>query len=145
LALRGARRARGRAARFACTLAISLLPVCGPAAGQNALPLDRIRLQPGFAIETVARVPSARAMTWGAEGTLFAGTSGGGVYTVTLPRAGSADAARVHAVAPGLRDPSGVAFRSGALYVSAVSRIVRFDDIERRLDSPPQPVVVTDA
>jgi hypothetical protein len=43
-----------------------------------------------------------------------------------------------------LRQPVGVAFRDGALYVSAVNRIVRFDDIERRLDAPPEPVVVTD-
>ena len=144
---RRVKRPPGLAARLARALAVStsLLSVCGPVSGQAALPLDRIRLPPGFAIETVARVPSARAMTWGAEGTLFVGTSGGGVYAVTLPRAGSADAARVRAVATGLRDPSGVAFRNGALYVSAVSRIVRFDDIERRLDTPPQPVVVTDA
>jgi len=39
----------------------------------------------------------------------------------------------------------GVAYRDGALYVSAVNRILRFDDIERKLDSPPPPVVVTDA
>ena len=44
-----------------------------------------------------------------------------------------------------LREPAGVAFRNGALYVSAISRILRFDDIERRLDSPPDPVVVSDA
>ena len=50
----------------------------------------------------------------------------------------------MRAIASGLRDPSGVAFRDGALYVSAVSRILRFDDIERRLDDPPAPVVVTD-
>ena len=48
-------------------------------------------------------------------------------------------------IASDLREPAGVAFRDGALYVSAVSRILRFDDIERRLDNPPQPVVVTDA
>jgi hypothetical protein len=29
------------------------------------------------------------------------------------------------------------------LYVSALIRILRFDDIERRLDNPPQPVVVS--
>jgi len=48
-------------------------------------------------------------------------------------------------VASDLREPAGVAFRNGALYVSAVSRILRYDDIERRLDRPPQPVVVSDA
>ena len=47
-------------------------------------------------------------------------------------------------IASGLREPAGVAFRDGALYVSAISRILRFDDIERRLADPPQPVVVSD-
>jgi hypothetical protein len=37
----------------------------------------------------------------------------------------------VRTIASGLRDASGVAFRDGALYVSAVSRIVRLDNIEQ--------------
>ncbi len=112
---------------------------------QAALPLERIKLPPGFAIELVAAVPNARAMALGQEGTLFVGSSAGSVYAVTLPRAGASEGARVRTIATGLRDPAGVAFRQGALYVSAVSRIVRFDDIERRLDDPPAPVLVTDA
>jgi glucose/arabinose dehydrogenase len=35
-----------------------------------------------------------------------------------------------------------VAFRDGSLYVAEVSRILRYDGIEKRLDSPPRPVVV---
>ncbi len=42
-------------------------------------------------------------------------------------------------IASGLREPAGVAFRDRALYVSAISRILRFDDIERRLADPPAP------
>lgn len=115
------------------------------ASAQPALPLDRIRLPPGFAIELVARAPTVRALTWGAQGTLFAGSTNGNVYAITLPVPGAAGTARVRTIATGLRDPGGVAFRSGSLYVSAVSRILRYDDIERRLDAPPAPVVVTDA
>ena len=37
-----------------------------------------------------------------------------------------------------------MAFRDGALYVAEISRILRYDDIERRLKSPPKPVVVND-
>jgi hypothetical protein len=114
------------------------------ATAQADLPLDRIRLPPGFAIDVVARVDAARAMTWGDKGTLFVGTHRGRVFAVTLPAPGTTGPARVRTIASGLRDPSGVAFRDGALYVSAVSRILRFDDIERRLDDPPAPVVVTD-
>ena len=112
------------------------------AVAAQTLPLDRITLPQGFAIELVARVPGARQMTFGSGGTLFAGSVDGRVFAVTSPAAGGA--AVVHTVASGLRAPVGVAFRDGALYVSAVSRIVRLDDIERRLDNPPQPVVVSD-
>jgi glucose/arabinose dehydrogenase len=112
----------------------------------QSLPLDRIRLPPGFTIELLARVPAVRAMTFGANGTLFAGSVQGRVYAI---EASAFDAASqrppvVHTIASGLRDPAGVAFRGGALYVSAVSRILRFDDIERRLANPPEPIVVSD-
>jgi hypothetical protein len=112
------------------------------AAPPSDLPLERVQLPPGFGIELVARVPNARGMTWGERGTLFVGSAAAGkVYALTLTERD----ASVRVVASDLREPAGVAFRNGALYVSAVSRILRYDDIERRLDHPPQPVVVSDA
>ena len=113
-------------------------------AAQQALPLDRIKLPPGFVIELVARVPNARGMTWGEKGTLFVGSTEGRVHAVTFSAPSAGGTVAVTQIAAGLREPAGVAFRNGALYVSAVSRILRFDDIEQRLSSPPQPVVVTD-
>jgi glucose/arabinose dehydrogenase len=107
------------------------------------LPLDRIRLPSGFTIELVARVPGARQIAFGTSGTLFAGSVDGNVYAIPVAASGQ-PSAPIRTIASGLRDPAGVAFRDGSLYVSAVSRILRFDDIERRLDQPPQPVVVTD-
>ncbi len=123
-----------------CLFALALL-VAVPAGGAE-LPLERIKLPQGFAIELVARVPNAREMTLGAQGTLFVGSMAAGkVYAVTLhPGA----AATVAAIASGLEQPVGVAFHDQALYVSAVSRILRFDDIESRLDHPPAPVRVSD-
>jgi glucose/arabinose dehydrogenase len=47
-------------------------------------------------------------------------------------------------VARGLDMPNGVAFQARSLYVAEVSRILRYDDIEDRLDNPPEPVVVAD-
>jgi glucose/arabinose dehydrogenase len=134
----------GRAALVAATWAIVTLSPAVTSA-QSALPVDSIKLPPGFAIDVLARVPNARAMTWGASGTLFVGSAGEGkVYAVTLPAAGAGGDARVQVIASGLREPAGVAFRDRALYVSAISRILRFDDIERRLANPPAPVVVND-
>jgi glucose/arabinose dehydrogenase len=40
--------------------------------------------------------------------------------------------------------PNGVAFRDGDLYVAEVSRILRFPDIESRLENPGEPEVVYD-
>ncbi|MFP3548023.1 sorbosone dehydrogenase family protein, partial [Rhizobium sp. SIMBA_035] len=48
-----------------------------------------------------------------------------------------------HVIASGLTMPVGVAWRDGALYVSAVSSIVRLDGIDTHLDNPPKPAVVT--
>jgi glucose/arabinose dehydrogenase len=118
--------------------------LAGALTAQPALPVDQIRLPPGFTISVVARVPNARAMVMGARGTLFVGSAAAGnVYAVFLPTSGSVDAV-VRTIATGLREPAGVAFRGGALYVSAIDRILRFDDIEHRLAKPKPPVVVRD-
>jgi glucose/arabinose dehydrogenase len=125
-------------------LAMLALGCCGASIAQS-LPIDRVKLPPGFTIDVLARVPSAREMTFGANGTLFVGSVRGQV--VAIEHAISRDAAQrpvVHTIASGLREPAGVAFHDGSLYVSAVSRILRFDDIERRLADPPAPRVVSD-
>ena len=126
-------------------LAAAAATMAPPVTAQSTLPLERIKLPPGFSIDTIARVPNARAMTWGDKGTLFVGTSEGRVFAVSFPAPDFGGTPTIRVVASGLRDPAGVAFRNGALYVSAVSRILRLDDIEARLASPPSPVVVTDA
>ncbi len=107
------------------------------------LPTDKIKLPPGFTISVFAHdLPDARSMAWGDRGTLFVGTRGAGkVYAV---RHQDGKATQVFTVASGMNMPNGVAFRDGALYVAEVNRILRYDDIESRLDSPPPPVAVSD-
>ena len=129
----------------ACCAVGALVAMLAAPLGAQPLPLDSIRLPAGFSIELVARVPNARAMAWGAGGTLFVGSrTDGRVHALTWPGPGLVGTPRVWVVASGLAMPSGIAFRDGALYVAAVDRILRYDDIERRLDSPPAPSVVTD-
>lgn len=132
-----------RRALAGSALLASLALCSGCEAG--GLPLDTIRLPPGFSISIYAEVPNARSMTLGANGTVFVGNrSGGSVYAVVdTDRNGKADT--VHTIATGLDAPNGVAFQEGALYVAEISRILRFDEIERNLDRPPKPVVVNDA
>jgi glucose/arabinose dehydrogenase len=122
--------------------ALSLLIVTGNAAAQK-LPLDKIKLPPGFEIGVFAdNVPNARAMALGDKGTLFVGSMRAGkVYAV---RSRDGKAVETLVVASGLNMPVGVAFHNGALYVSAVDRILRLDNIEDNLARPPSPQVVTD-
>ena len=115
---RARRRLRRRAARCA----------------QTTLPLDKIRLPPGFTIEVVARARQCRARwRWAPRARCSSGSMrAGNVYAITLQP--GAPARVTHRSLPGCDEPVGVAFRDGALYVSAIDRILRFDDIERRLD-----------
>lgn len=105
--------------------------------------LSRIQLPEGFRIGIYARgVRNARAMAMGPGGTLFVGSRRAGNLYAVLDRDRDYVAEEVLVLDSGLRMPSGVAFRDGALYVAEVSRVLRYDDIENRLDDPPEPVVV---
>ncbi|WP_442794037.1 PQQ-dependent sugar dehydrogenase [Paraburkholderia sp. HD33-4] len=107
-----------------------------------ALPIEKITLPPGFHIEVLSDdVPSARAMTFSPKGILYVGSQDGHVYALEL-RNGRVTGR--HVIASGLQMPAGVAWHEGALYVSAVSKVVRFDAIDAHLTDPPKPVVVTD-
>ena len=124
----------------AAALLAGLAGLSGGAAG-DALPLERIVLPPGFRIELVARIENARQMALGERNTLFVGSlRAGKVHALELDE--HYRARRVHLIASDLRMPAGVAWRDGSLYVSAVERILRYDDIERRLAAPPAPVTI---
>src|SRR4030095_15868820 len=93
--------------------------VIAPAAKDTALAalgLDSIQLPPGFHLSLFARVPNARSMTWGANGTLFVGNRDQDkVYAVVDPnKDGKADS--VYIIDEKLKMPCGVAFRDGSLY-----------------------------
>ncbi len=123
-----------------CVLALGLR--AAPAAAANP-PVEHLRLPPGFAIETVARVPNARGMALGSDRRVYVGSRDAGrVYAVEFDTGWRNG--RVKVIASGLEMPVGVAWRDGDLYVSAVSRILRFAGIDARIDAPPRPQVVFD-
>jgi len=109
-----------------------------------SLGLDKVKLPPGFSLSIFAKVPNARSMAWGDNGTLFAGNRDQDkVYAIVdANQDGKADS--VFVIDEKLTMPCGVAFRNGSLYVAEVSRILRYDNIESRLSNPPDPVVVYD-
>jgi len=115
--------------------------------------LSKIKLPDGFKISIYAEVPNARAMTLTPSGTLFVGSYNADKVHAVLDTNKDYKADKViEIIGPGnLPDgskfdmPAGVAFRDGALYVSSISRIIRFDNIEANLENPPTPVIVSSA
>ncbi len=111
--------------------------------------IKTLKLPPGFEISVFAEgVTGARQMALSPAGTLFVGTrEAGNVYA--LPDAAQAAkknerAKKVVTIAQGLKQPNGVAFHKGSLYVAEISRILRFDQIEKKLSKPGAPIVVRD-
>ena len=104
-----------------------------------------LKLPPGFSITPyTSDVKNARGMALGEKGTLFVGSKREGRVYAVVDDDGDHRADRVYTLAKGLEMPVGVAYRNGSLYVSAVNRILRYDDIESHLSDPPAPAVVTD-
>ena len=140
------RRGRRRGLAGAVLTALLLASLSLAAGAQTArLPVDRIKLPPGFTVSVFAdNLPGARSLAVGRDNVVFVGTRGqGNVYAVKYA---AGRATRVITVASGLNSPNGVALRDGALYVAEISRILRFDAIESRLDSGkiPPPTLVSD-
>ncbi|MBB3973710.1 PQQ-dependent sugar dehydrogenase [Hansschlegelia beijingensis] len=119
---------------------VSAFPVPTPA---EALPTAKLRVPPGFKVETYASdILDARMMRLGERDTLFVSSLfvANKVYAV-VDKGGRRE---VKTVVSGMTLPNGIEFRNGALYVANAKEILRYDGVEDRLDAPPKPVVVYD-
>ena len=106
------------------------------------IPVNRLQVPAGFQVELWAHGnPGARMMTLGDKGTVFQGTRAiGRVYAIY-----EKDGKRVSKViADKLVQPNGVLFHKGALYVVAINKVLRYDNIEANLENIPTPVDMTD-
>ena len=128
--------------RFPLALAAWLIGA-GPGVAQGPS-LSQIELPDGFSISVFADdVPGARSLAQSPGGTVFVGTRSTGAVYAVIDSDDDGDADQTLQLASGLNSPNGVAFRGGDLYVAEISRVLRYDDIESRLEAPPAPVVVT--
>jgi len=114
----------------------------------SKLPVETLVLPEGFVISVYARdVDNARQMALGDNGVLFVGSRDAGKVYALVDKNGDGKiddkVDKKYIIASNLELPSGIAFRGGSLYVAAVSRVLRYDNIESRLENPPKPVVVT--
>ena len=108
------------------------------------VPVAQVRLPAGFHAEVYAHgMPGARMMTEAPGGTIFVGTRAiGRVYAVSKNADGTT---RTRVIAQGLTQPNGVVMVGTSLYVFAVNRVLRYDNIEQHLDAVPAPVELTSA
>lgn len=79
---------------------------------------------------------SVRSMTFAEEWHLFAGSKSGNIYYISPDK-------ETKIIYGGLQQPVGVDYHNGDLYVSEISRILKFPDILNNLDNA-EPSVVRD-
>jgi glucose/arabinose dehydrogenase len=106
------------------------------------IPLKNLQVPPGFQVELWAHgIPGGRMMARGDKGTVFVGTRTIGRVYAVMDRDGKRTS---KVIAEKLVQPNGVLFHGGALYVAAINRVFRYDNIEASLDNVPQPVDMTE-
>jgi glucose/arabinose dehydrogenase len=109
----------------------------------DALPLDQIKLPPGFQIALYAQgVDNARSLALSPSGTVFVGSRTAGKVYAVVDEDHDHKADKIYVIAEGLDMPNGVAFRDGALYVAEVHQVIKFENVEHNLAQPPQPLAV---
>jgi glucose/arabinose dehydrogenase len=108
----------------------------------DKIPVDKLKLPAGFTAEIWSHGhPAARTMVMGPKGTIFMGTRAIGRVYAIIDKDGKRE---VKTVLQGLTQPNGLAVKDGALYVLAINKVLRYDNIEDKLDSVGEPVDLTD-
>src|SRR5260370_15277324 len=127
-------------------LALAVVCVLPGSSAERRLRLDAIKLPSGFRVGVYTdNVPGARSMALSPNGTVFVGTRGGGRCLCAIRPEPGRPCPEGSDRRTWARPAERVAFRDRALYVAEVSRILRYEDIEARLDHPPAPLAVSDA
>lgn len=104
----------------------------------------KIKLPKGFKIDIFAQnINNARSLARGTKGTIFIGTRSDSVYAL-IDKNNDNKAEKVITIASGLNMPNGVAFKDGDLYVAEINRILKYPDIENRLENIPKPIIIAD-
>lgn len=111
---------------------------------EGGLPLHTIKLPQGFVIDVFAEVNDARSLAMSPSGTIFVGNKEGNKVYAVKDTDGDFKADKKWVLDSGLNQPNGVAFKDGNLYVAEINRILKYENIEASLASPPDPIVIND-
>ena len=101
----------------------------------DKLPLDKIKLPAGFKVEVWSSGHSGRAHHGdGRQGHHVHGHPHSSAASTRSPTRTASATAKV--LLQGLTQPNGLAFDNGSLYVFAINKVLRYDNIEDKLDNP---------
>lgn len=111
----------------------------------SSLPLDSLKLPPGFVIEIYAdSIENARSMCMSPSGILYVGNRSGKNVFALKDTDGDNVIDQKFVILKEGNMPNGVAFKDGHLYVAEVNRILKFENIEAKLSAPGNPIVIYD-
>jgi glucose/arabinose dehydrogenase len=122
----------------------SLLLLVPCFARSQDLPLEALRLPPGFQISVFAELTNPRQLALSESGIVYAGSfRAGNLYGVIDANSdGSAD--KVVTIDRDLTLPTGIAIQDGDLYVGAVDKLLVYQNIDQTFESSPEPFVLYD-
>jgi glucose/arabinose dehydrogenase len=109
----------------------------------DKLPTAKFKLPPGFKVETwVSGVLDARELRQGPGDTVFVSTLfvANKVYAV-VPKGNTRE---VKTVIDKMEKATGIDYHKGNLYLATHKQILRYDNIDSKLDNPGQPTVLYD-
>ncbi|MFZ6766907.1 PQQ-dependent sugar dehydrogenase [Undibacterium sp. Di26W] len=107
--------------------------------------LKKFRLPVGFSISVYSdQLENARGMAVTASGIVFVGSRKVGKIYAVINSGKDSVPPKVVTVATGLDSPIGLTLLNGSLYVAEMTRVIRFDDIEKTYEKSPQLHVVKD-
>jgi glucose/arabinose dehydrogenase len=107
--------------------------------------LAQIRVPKGFTLSVYAdNLDTARAMAVDEKDVVYVGSRKAGKVYALVDANKDGVAEKTYTVAEGLDNPQGLTLLNGALYVSEVSRVVRFDNIATTFDKKPNYKIVKD-
>lgn len=113
--------------------------------GPPSISLGYLEAPAGFEISVFAEnVTNARQLVMGDTGILYVGSRQAGKVYAVVDKNNDFKADSVYTIIENLRLPNGVAYKDGALFISEVDKIWRFDNIDNTYSSFPQPELVTD-
>jgi glucose/arabinose dehydrogenase len=109
----------------------------------DQLPTAKFKLPPGFKVETwVSGVLDARGLRQGPGDTVFVSTLfvANKVYAV-VPKGNTRE---VKTIIDKMEKAAGIEYHKGSLYLATHKQILRYDNIDSKLDNPGQPAVLYD-